>query len=141
MLLTRASEYALLSLEKIRRSSVPIGSEQLARELSIPKSYLAKILQSLARNNILKSHRGAQGGFTIPGDLSKITVYDVILAAEGRLPVVFDCTLYQNTCPNGAIGTCAISPFLLRFQEKIDIFLNDLTLEDLFEEREEGQIS
>ena len=92
MLLTRASEYALLSMDKIRKSDRPLGSEHLAQELCIPKSFLAKILQSLARNDILESHRGAQGGFSIKSDLDKITVYEIIMAAEGKTPSVFDCT-------------------------------------------------
>ncbi|HHH20815.1 MAG TPA: transcriptional regulator, partial [Nitratifractor sp.] len=62
MLLTRASEYALLSLETINRSERPVGSEQIAKELNIPKSFLAKILQNLTKSNILVSLRGAQGG-------------------------------------------------------------------------------
>jgi Rrf2 family protein len=133
MLLTRASEYALLSLDKIRKSNRPIGAEQLARELCIPKSFLAKILHNLAKENILESHRGAQGGFAIKSDLSKITVYDLIVAAEGKKPSVFDCSLYAQNCPNGIIGSCAISPFLAKFQNKIDHFLNELTLDQLFE--------
>ncbi len=133
MLLTRASEYALLSLDKIRKSDRPIGSEQLAKELCIPKSFLAKILHNLAKEQILESHRGAQGGFTIKATLKDITVYDIILASEGKAPTVFDCSQYQDNCPNGSIGTCAISPFLAIFQGKIDLFLRELTLDQLFQ--------
>ena len=132
MLLTRASEYALLSLDKIRKSDRPVGSEQLAKELCIPKSFLAKILHALAKQNILESHRGAHGGFTIKGDLDEISVYQIILAAEGRTPSVFDCTQYSDSCPHGTIGGCAISPFLLRFQGRVDSFLHQLTLDELF---------
>ncbi|MCF6206745.1 MAG: Rrf2 family transcriptional regulator [Sulfurovum sp.] len=131
MLLTRASEYALLSLDTIRKSDKPIGAEQLANELSIPKSFLAKILQSLAKAGILESRKGAHGGFVLAQDIHKITVHSIILAAEGKAPAVFDCTSYMNTCPNGAIGNCAISPFLANFQTKIDDFLNGLTLGDI----------
>jgi len=132
MLLTRASEYALLSLDKIRKADHPLGSEQLARELCIPKSFLAKILHNLAKQNILESHRGAQGGFTIKSELGELSVYDIILAAEGKTPAVFDCTQYSDSCPHGAIGGCAISPFLATFQSRIDAFLHDLTLDQLF---------
>jgi Rrf2 family protein len=132
MLLTRASEYALLSLDKIRKAEHPIGSEQLARELCIPKSFLAKILHNLAKQNILESHRGAQGGFSIKSELGEISVYDIILAAEGKTPAVFDCTQYSDCCPHGTIGGCSISPFLANFQHKIDTFLHDLTLDKLF---------
>ncbi len=130
MLLTRASEYALLSLDAIRKSDSPIGAEQLATELCIPKSFLAKILQSLAKKGILESRKGAHGGFILAKDINEINVNDIIFAAEGKSPTVFDCTSTSN-CPNGTIGTCAISPFLMNFQTKIDDFLNGLTLGDI----------
>ena len=131
MLLTRASEYALLSLDSIRKSDKPVGAEQLANELSIPKSFLAKILQNLAKHGILESRKGAHGGFVLAQKVSEITVNSIIFAAEGKRPAVFDCSSYADTCPGGTIGTCAISPFLMKFQVKIDDFLNDLTLEDI----------
>ena len=131
MLLTRASEYALLSLDVLRKADTPLGAEQLANELSIPKSFLAKILQSLAKQGILESRKGAHGGFILAKDVSEISVNDIIFAAEGKSPTVFDCTSYSETCPNGTIGTCAISPFLANFQTKIDDFLNGLMLSDI----------
>jgi len=131
MLLTRASEYALLSLDNIRKSDKPIGAEQLANELCIPKSFLAKILQSLAKQGILESRKGAHGGFILAKDIYEINVHDVIFAAEGKPPAVFDCAQYSHTCPNGTIGTCSISPFLTNFQTKIDDFLYGLTLGDI----------
>ena len=132
MLLTRASEYALLSLDKIRQADRPLGAEHLAQELCIPKSFLAKILQSLAKEKILISHRGAHGGFALGRELEMISVYDIVLAAEGKAATVFDCTQYGETCPNGTIGDCAISPFLTRFQMRIDLFLHELTLDQIF---------
>jgi Rrf2 family transcriptional regulator, iron-sulfur cluster assembly transcription factor len=131
MLLTRASEYALLSLDTIRKSDIPIGAEQLATDLCIPKSFLAKILQGLAKKGILESRKGAHGGFILAKAVESISARDVICAAEGKAPAVFDCTAYTDTCPNGTIGTCAISPFLMNFQHKIDDFLDGLMLSDI----------
>jgi len=131
MLLTRASEYALLSLDVLRKAEAPLGAEQLANELSIPKSFLAKILQSLAKKDILESRKGAHGGFILAKPIEEISINEIIFAAEGKKPAVFDCTSYLETCPNGAIGTCAISPFLANFQTKIDDFLDGLMLSDI----------
>jgi len=132
MLLTRASEYALLSLDIIRNSQKPIGAEQLAKELSIPKSFLAKILQGLAKADILTSKKGAHGGFIMVKKSNEISIADIIIAAEGKTPAVFDCSQYASSCPHGAIGSCNITPFLVTFQSKIDTFLHKLTLEDIF---------
>ena len=133
MLLTRASEYALLALDIIRNAKKPKGAEQLSKELCIPKSFLAKILQGLAKADILESKKGANGGFILIRKSTEISVASIIIAAEGKTPAVFDCTQYANTCPNGSIGSCTISPFLATFQSKIDTFLHELTLEDIFQ--------
>ncbi len=132
MLLTRASEYALLSLDLIIKNDKPVGSEQLAKELNISKSFLAKILQNLTRANILVSRRGSQGGYGLNKEPENITIYDIINAAEGKRATVFDCI--SHDCPNGAIGVCSISPFLARFQFKIDNYLKNITLKELFDE-------
>lgn len=63
MLFTKASEYALLSLIYISQKETPQDVDSLALELDIPKSFLAKILQTLAKDGLLKSFKGAKGGF------------------------------------------------------------------------------
>jgi Rrf2 family protein len=133
MLLTRASEYALLSLNVIREAEKPVGAEQVATALNIPKSFLAKILQNLAKANILESKRGSQGGFILALDASEISINSIIKAAEGKAPTVFNCAEHADTCPNGAIGTCVISPFLANFQRNVDKFLDGLMLEDILQ--------
>ncbi len=133
MLITRATEYALLSLEIIKNAKHPIGVEYIANELNIPKSFLAKILQNLAKNEILISRKGAKGGFIIAHPIDEITLFSIVVAAENKYPAVFDCAQYSETCPNGAIGTCPISPFIAKFQTKINSFLKEMTLGDIFE--------
>ena len=92
---------------------------------------MAKILQSLAKHGILESRKGAHGGFLLTQNINEIPVSKIILAAEGKVPSVFDCSSYADTCPGGTIGTCVISPFLMKFQVKIDDFLKDLMLGDI----------
>lgn len=133
MLLTRATEYALLSLEIIKNAKHPIGVEFIANELNIPKSFLAKILQNLAKNEILISKKGAKGGFVIARPIDEISLFSIVVAAENKYPAVFDCTQYGESCPNGAVGMCAISPFLAKFQTKVNSFLKEMTLGDIFE--------
>jgi Rrf2 family protein len=135
MLLTRASEYALLSLDLIIKADKAVGSDQLSKELNIPKSFLAKILQNLTKSDILISKRGAQGGYELKKDPKDISLYDIIASVEGKKASVFDCVTYSNSCPHGVIGSCSISPFLARFQFKIDNYLKSLNLEEMFYEQ------
>lgn len=60
---------------------VPAGS--VARDLGIPATYLAKVLQRLARHGILESTRGARGGYRLSGNPTEITVAAVVAPFEG----------------------------------------------------------
>ena len=134
MLITRASEYAILSLIVISKSSIPIDSETLSRDLSISKSFLSKILQSLAKNDILKSYKGVNGGFLLAQDPCNINMLQVISSVEGKAPAVFDCASSLNDCPSDKAEICSVWPFLNKLQGKIDLFLKDLTLADIMED-------
>jgi len=131
MLLTRASEYALLALNLIQKSDSPLSVDTISQELNLPKSFLAKLLQTLAKEGILASRRGITGGFVLAKEPNDITMIDIIYAAEGKRVTVFDCDHYADSCPFGKIGTCSISPFLANFQTRIDDFLSELTLQEI----------
>lgn len=133
MLITRASEYALLSLIVLARADKPLDADTLSRELDISKSFLAKILQSMARHGILNSYKGANGGFALARDVGDISIHQITCAAEGKNPSVFDCSKSQQDCPSDKASTCQIWPVINRLQEKIDTFLDSLTLADLIE--------
>ncbi len=131
MLLTRASEYALLSLALIGESGEPKDVESLSKQLDISKSFLAKILQGLAKEGILVSYKGARGGFALNRPFAEISILEVIEAAEGKSPSVFECSPAQSCCPSDRGGSCVIWPFLNRLQHRIDDFLDGLTLKDI----------
>ena len=134
MLLTRASEYALLSLALIGESGEPKDAETLSKQLDISKSFLAKILQNLARSGILVSYKGARGGFALKKRFGEISILEVIEAAEGKSPSVFECSPAKECCPSDRASFCVIWPFLNKLQNRIDDFLKELTLQDILEQ-------
>ena len=131
MLLTRASEYAILSLILLSKAESPMDSDTLSKELAISKSFLAKILQSMAKAQILNSYKGANGGFSLKKEPKDITMLAVASCVEGKAPAVFECAPSLENCPSEKAATCSIWPFLHKLQGKIDLFLANLTLEDL----------
>jgi Rrf2 family protein len=133
MLITRASEYAILSLIVLSKADSPVDSETLSNQLSIPKSFLAKILQTLAKDGILKSYKGVNGGFTLLLTPKEINMLKVMSSVEGKAPAVFDCASSVHDCPADKANLCSIWPFLNKLQGKIDYFLADLTLADILE--------
>ncbi|MEA3512642.1 MAG: Rrf2 family transcriptional regulator [Campylobacterota bacterium] len=133
MLLTKKSEYALLSLVIIAKSKQPKNVETLSTELNISKSFLAKILQNLAKNEILNSFKGNNGGFTLKKSCEELTILEVTKIAEEKTPAVFECTA-SGTC-SGNISACSVFPLLNNLQNKINYFLDELTLKDILENK------
>lgn len=134
MLLTKASEYALLSLIIIADKKIPQDVDTLSTQLGISKSFLAKILQNLAREGVLLSFKGVNGGFTLAVDAKSLNLKQIIESAEKKRAVVFECSTSQEGCPQDKAEFCRIWPTLNRLQTKIDDFLDNITLADIIKE-------
>ena len=133
MLLTKKSEYALLSLVTIAKSENPINVDALSRELNISKSFLAKIMQALSKQGILDSFKGINGGFMLARPSDQITIFEITTAAEEKIPSVFECSPSIHSCPSQLGSCCTIWPLLNNLQDKINVFLKDLTLKDIMQ--------
>ena len=131
MLLTKASEYALLSLIYIAQKDAPSDVDTMSGELEISKSFLAKILQNLAREGILVSFKGANGGFMLAQKPEEISIKRVIESAEKRKMAVFECSISADSCASSKSGMCQIWPMFSALQSKIDDFLDTITLANI----------
>jgi Rrf2 family protein len=85
MQLTRAGEYAIKSL--VYLAAQPPDTRVMASEVAeaegIPVNFVRKILESLAKTGLVKSFRGAGGGFTLGPSAETITLCAIIEAVEG----------------------------------------------------------
>ena len=131
MLLTKKTEYALLSLISIAKSENPKNVDELSKELNIPKPYLAKILQNFSKSGILNSFKGASGGFTLKVNPNEISMLQISSISEDKNPAVFECSTSQDSCPSQKASQCNLWPVLNNLQNKIDDFLESLTLKDI----------
>ncbi len=131
MLLTKKSEYAMLALVIIAKSDTPQNADILSAQLNISKSFLAKILQNLAKYNILKSYKGVNGGFVLEKKPENLTILELITIAEEKIPAVFECSTGSEICSASSNGSCTLFPVLTNLQFKINDFLRNLTLKDI----------
>ena len=69
-------------------SEGPTKSEAIAVAQGIPAKFLEAILTSLREANVVRSQRGACGGFWLSRPADSITVADVIRAVDGPLASV-----------------------------------------------------
>jgi Rrf2 family protein len=89
--ITAKADYAVraaVELAAAEAAGEPVKGEQLALNQDIPKNFLENILTELRRAGIVRSRRGAEGGYQLARPAAKITVADVMRAVEGPLAAV-----------------------------------------------------
>jgi Rrf2 family protein len=136
MQITRAGEYGVLGLLNLARR-VP-GEVAMIDEVSsqerIPRSFLAKIFQNLAKAGLIRSNRGVGGGFVLLKKPSEITVLQVIEAIEGQ--IAFQrCMTETEECGHGGDG-CALCGLFEQAQDQVKDVFAKTTLADLLKSTE-----
>ncbi len=66
----------------------PVKAERIATAQQIPLNFLENILGELRHAGLVRSHRGAEGGFRLAKPADQIKVADIIRAVEGPLASV-----------------------------------------------------
>ncbi|MGH2869521.1 MAG: RrF2 family transcriptional regulator [Acidimicrobiales bacterium] len=66
----------------------PVKAEKIATAQQIPLNFLENILGELRHAGVVRSHRGAEGGFRLAKPAAEISVADIIRAVEGPLASV-----------------------------------------------------
>lgn len=130
MKVTRASDYAIRALIKMAQKTegTTFMRSELSKICDIPDSFLGKILQNLAKSELLTSERGKKGGFKLSKSPKDITVYDIISAIEGDMSLN-ECLFDENFC--GFSSSCTAHSMWHKIQQKFVIMLKDYTLYEL----------
>jgi Rrf2 family protein len=138
--ITTWAEYGLIVSLHLAKSGTtrPRPARDVAEQEGLPPDYVEQILLKLRRAGLVRSVRGARGGYLLARAPESVTVKDVIEAAEHRTFEV-NCEAYPvnaTRCQNG--GSCGIRPMWRALQRRIDGFLEGVSLADL--SADEGQV-
>lgn len=87
MKLSRAAGYGIHAVVFIARQKdgQPVLARTIAKEYKLPLESLLKILQQLVRGQLLRSTRGPAGGFRLGRAADKISLADIVAAADGPI--------------------------------------------------------
>ena len=133
MRITTQAEYGLIcALHLARRvDEGPVTGREIAAQERLPGDYVEQILLQLRRAGIVRSTRGAHGGYTLARRSDEISVHDVISAAEHSTFEVH-CTSHpveEARCSSS--HECSIRPVWMLLQRRIDDVLHGVRLSDL----------
>lgn len=131
------SEYALLALLELTthyKSGEPLQIRQIAAEQNIPDRYLEQLLATLRRAGVVRSQRGAKGGYLLAREPWKITLLEAIGCIEG-----LDAPPTSVNAEPKSIGGAVLWEVWQEACRAADSILQKYTLQDLAEKRDARQ--
>ena len=128
-LITRDTSYALHAICYLAKENDRIVSvDELVRELKVPRAFIRKVLQKLNIKGILKSYKGAHGGFSLNGKPKSIYLLDIMQVFQGPFKLN-ECVFKKKPCPE--LKKCQLKKKLDTIEDYIIKELKEISLEKM----------
>lgn len=134
MELSCKSEYALLALMALAdhlEEGQPLQIRQISADQKIPDRYLEQLLATLRHEGIVRSLRGAKGGYFLARPPWEITLLDVITCIEQD-----DLSTQQERSPKNSAEKIVVQSLWQEVRESMRQVLQNCTIHDLCEQRD-----
>jgi Rrf2 family protein len=124
------SRYGLRFLVDLaqRGAEGPIDLRSVADRQAIPETYLAKLVVPLRNAGIIRSARGAKGGYELSRAPAEIVLLDVVEVLEGRSSLL-ECTERPELCARSA--DCPTLPVWTGLEKAVRDYLTAVTVGDV----------
>ncbi len=139
--LTKKTDYAIIALSHMAQCPDRVcNAREVAERFHVPLSLLTNVLKILAQKELVRSIRGAKGGYTLARPADQITLETIIRAIEGPVRFV-QCTADAKI----GEGSCELSDFcpvvgpVQKVHARLTSFLNDVTLSDIAHDPDYGE--
>ena len=108
MRLSSLADYAVVMMSAAARhcGGVQLNAAHLAEETGIPLPTVQKLVSKLSHAGLLRSVRGAGGGFRLARPAAAVTLADVIEAIEGPIAMTSCVDTGKHDC--GLEGSCRV---------------------------------
>lgn len=118
MQFNQATDYAFRVI--LHLSAHPPGhiakGQTIAEQEKIPLGFLQKIMRNLASGGLIRSHRGADGGFQLAKEPGDISLLDVVTVMEGAVNI-HRCLSQEENCSRECGHMCPVHEALAHIQQ------------------------
>ena len=140
-MLSQKSKYAITSIlfiaAEISEEKGLKGWKEIAESLKIPFAFTSKILQELAKKNIISSIKGPNGGFFLSKQNAQIPLIEIIeLMGDGGY--FRECGLGLTECSEE--HPCPIHDIFKIGRDKLQLLFNTKTIGDLGKDVKESEL-
>lgn len=128
--LSRLADYGVVMMSHIATCADDMHTAHaVARATRIPEPTASKILKTLARADLLDSHRGANGGYTLARQPAEIRITEVIIAVDG--PIALTSCLDADGTDCSLVPTCPTRTNWQTINDAIHRALDEVSLADM----------
>lgn len=134
--LSKKADYGLIAVKHLatHRNEHACSANEIADEYGISTTLMAKVLQKLARQNLVAAKYGSTGGYQLSKTPDQISALEVITAIDGPV-LITSCVTSHGNCD--ATNKCSVREPLRRVNESILNVLNTVTIAQMSEEPQE----
>lgn len=131
--LTKKTEYALIAVSHLARvGKGVVSAREIADRYAIRLPLLMNVLKTLNQAGLLKSVRGARGGYMLACSAESLTLAQLIRAIDGPVRLM-RCVGPED---NGSVGcelhgTCPVKHPLQKVHEQLEQFLAGVTVSEV----------
>ena len=111
----------------INYGEAPVSIKTISKRQNISEYYLEQLFSPLRKAKLIKSIRGAQGGYVLNKEPKDIKVSDIMYVLEGPIEIA-DC-IEDAKCNN--VDCCATRILWRKIKDSIDSVMEGITLEDI----------
>ena len=124
---------ALIDLAQYSGGDTPVSITSISDRQAISERYLEQLIAKLKKAGLVRSVRGAGGGYILAKDIHEISVGDVLRALEGNLDPV-ECAGLEPDGECKAADSCVTKYVWKRINESINRTVDEIRLDQLVEE-------
>ena len=116
--------------------SIPLQAKAIAMRQGIPSRFIEQILQSLKQAGIVRSLRGAQGGYTLAQEPSQISLAELVNSMNGTEPTSSTVNGSTGHPENRQVANTILSAIWAQVQEAEQAVLRVISLQSLVEQHQ-----
>jgi Rrf2 family protein len=138
--LTKKTDYALIALCHMAQHSTEISTaREIAAQFNMPPALLMNVLKTLNQRGLIRSIRGAKGGYLLAKPADQVSLSAIIAAVEGPVRFV-QCASGRDAPENGCglAPSCPVTKPVNKVHEKLNQFLQQVTLAQIAFDEEYG---
>jgi FeS assembly SUF system regulator len=127
--MSKLTDYATLVMTYLARHAHGVhNAAEIAAATQVSLPTVSKILKLLARGDLLVSHRGTKGGYSLARSPEAISLAEIVDAIEGPIALT-ECSSNPGLCEQE--DSCSIRPNWMKITQAVRRALQGVTLAEM----------